>query len=100
MVLVSILTATTGFVLKSEKMGIPRCSLFTVQTIAKSWPISAAYEMESYFKKVDIFLLQVCQLFKNNSKLKRLLNMLAPNINVTAVSFVKSHGTIYGIPKP
>ena len=49
--------------------------------------------MEPNFKNVDIFLLQVYQLFKNSGKLKHLLHTIALNLNVTVMSFVKSHGT-------
>ena len=55
--------------------------------------IANAYKMEPNFKDVDIFLLQVYQLFKNSGKLKCLLHTIALHLNVTAVSSVKSHGT-------
>ena len=55
--------------------------------------IADAYKMEPNFKDVDIFLLQVYQLFKNGGKLKRLLHTMTLNLNVTAVSFVRSHRT-------
>ena len=55
--------------------------------------IADVYKMELNLKDVDIFLLQVYQLFKNSGRLKRLLHTIALNLNVTTVSFVKSHGT-------
>ena len=55
--------------------------------------ITDAYKMEPNFKDMDIFSLQVYQLFKNSDKLKHFLHTIALNLNVTAVSFVMSHGT-------
>ena len=55
--------------------------------------IANAYKMEPNFKDVDIFLLQVYQLFKNSGKLKCLMHTIALHLNMTAVSSVKSHGT-------
>lgn len=52
-----------------------------------------AFELDSEFKSIDQVLLEMFTLTKNSGKVKRLLKVVAVDLDVTCVSFVKAHGT-------
>ena len=55
--------------------------------------VKDAFELDSEFKSVDQILVEMFTLTRNSGKVKRSLKAIAVGLDVTCVSFIKSHGT-------